>query len=153
MEFVHKCDFILLIEVIVQIDFDERILANTIIIILISSFSTGTVVSLCSANLLIERVHLALIVDLEVTDFEVDLTSLLFSLVVAFKLYILKTEKGQLATLINQYFFATSALYLCHKAYSEVTQSHIDDLVWLLLLQLFTLSLIFLLLNQLVIKS
>ena len=147
MELVHECDFILLVEVIVQINFDERVLTNTIIIILISSLSAGTVVSLCSENLLIERVHLALIVDLEMADFEVDLTSFLFSLVVAFKLYILQSEKGQLATLINQYFFATSALYLCHKAYSEVTQSNIDDLVWLLLLQLFTLSLIFLLLN------
>ena len=118
MELVHECDFILLVEVIVQINFDERVLTNTIIIILLS---TGPIVSLCPENLLIERVHLALIVDLEVADFEVDLTPLLFSLVVAFKLYILQSEKGQLATLINQYFFTTNALYLCHKAYREVT--------------------------------
>ena len=153
MKLVHKCDFVHFVEEIVQIYLEERVLTNPIIIILISILPTGSMISLCPENLLIEGILLALIVDLEVANLEVDLASLLFRLVVAFKLYILHSEKGQLATLINQYFLAASTLYLCHKADREVTQSHIDDLVWLLLLQFFTLSLIFLLLHQFVIKS
>ena len=105
------------------------------------------VVSLSHEYLLEQRVLLTLIVDLEVTDLQVNFVLLLLWLEFAGKSDAFPREQSQLSVLVDEDLLALAHLHLCYEAYRQVVHGHVNRLVGLLLLELLAVSFVTLLLQ------